>query len=159
MTRTISRISVSTNVSVTSPSWPLPLDTGRGTASAFPAPRDSKTGRRARSSPRALFTRGAAGCNAPGASSGANTGGGGLSHGQRQQRRQHQRRKLLPAPHFEPHRCSLGIVIVGARPGAVFGGRTGGFCTALGGIATGAGTPGRPATTGGRGRLTAGRPA
>src|SRR5205814_6910407 len=69
-----------TNVSVTSPSWPLPLDTGRGTASAFPTARDSKTGRRARSSPRALFTRGAAGCNAPGTSSGANTGGGGLSH-------------------------------------------------------------------------------
>src|SRR4051794_6768260 len=75
MTRTISRMSVSTKLSVTSPPGPATTccvaDANTGT---FAAPRASKLGSRSRPLGMGPLTRGSAACNRLGASSGARPG-------------------------------------------------------------------------------------
>src|SRR5712691_1744775 len=75
MTRTISRISVSTKLSVVSPGWAGALGCGVTGVGRTATPGDSKAGTRSRPLGIAPLVRGSAAWSLSGAPSGANTGG------------------------------------------------------------------------------------
>src|SRR5712691_8474282 len=105
MTRTISRISVSTKLSVVSPGWAGALGCGVTGVGRTATPGDSNAGIRSRPLGIAPLIRGSAAWSLLGAPSGANRGGN-PSHDV------NSRTATTPAAaHARPHRCRDLIVV------------------------------------------------